>query len=371
MPADSMPPLRITSIDQAISIAPHLLGYEPREDLVVLVIGPRLQVTVRVSLDHVRTRRGVAAHLGPVIRRYPEAQLLMMAFSREPERARKVLAVAQDVLGADTIRDAIATDGRRWWSLSCTDSDECRAGHPVEPDDAVRAEAVVRGLGVLADRQALAAGVAGPTAETLGAEAVMRLRTRAWADATDHDAALEYLTEAVMGVMGTGEPPDPEAALRIAHLIDDDSLATTMWVSTCSSVARPLVQLWTAVLAHAPDELATRPLMLCGLAAWLTGDGALESCCLERASALDPDATLFRALDVLQRNVLHPEEWLDLNPDPELLAAGVLVPLRDPDTPPQEAIEQAPEERMPAGRVRRRGGPSRSTQRIGGRRRRR
>lgn len=365
-----MPPLRITSIDEAISIAPHLLGYEPNEDLVVLVIGPRLQVTVRVSLDHVRTRKGVAAHLGPVMRRYPEAQLLMMAFSQQPERARSVLAVAQDVLGADTIRDAITTDGRRWWSLSCTDSDECRDGHPVEPDDAVRAEAVVRGLGVLADRQALAASIAGPSAETLGAEAVMRLRARAWADATDHDQALEYLTEAVMGVMGTGEPPDLETALRIAHLVDDDSLATTMWVSTCPGVARQLVQLWTAVLAHTPDDLATRPLMLCGLAAWLTGDGALESCCLERASTLDPDATLFRALDVLQRNVLHPGEWLDLNPDPELLAAGVLVPLRDADSP-QEAIEKAPEERMPAGRARRRGGPSRSRQRIGTRRRRR
>lgn len=353
MTPGSLPPLRITSIDEAISIAPHLLGYQPKEDLVALVIGPRLQVTVRVSLDHVRTRAGMAAHLGPVLRRYPGAQLLMMAFSREPQRARKVLTIAQDVLGPDAIHDAIATDGRRWWSLSCTDSDECRAGHRVELDDAMRAEAVVRGLGVLADREALAASVAGPTPEVLGSEAVMRLRARAWADATGRDEALAFLEGTVGAVMATGEPPDPQTALRIAHLVDDDSLATTIWVSTCPSAARALVQVWTAVLAHTPDELATRPLVLCGLAAWLTGDGALESCCLERASGLDPDVTIFRALDVLQRKVLHPLEWLDLNPDPELLADGVLIPLRGPDE--EETPTEDPQEgRRRSARRRRR-----------------
>lgn len=355
-----MPPVRIRSVDQAISIVPHLLGYRPDEDLVVLVVGPTLEVTVRASLDQVDDPIGFAHHLGPVALKFPDAEFLVIAYSRDTDRARAVLMVAQAGLGAGRICDAIATDGERWWSLYCEDRPECAEGHRVLTDSVVQAEAVYRGLGVLADRSTLAATVAGPGAELLASESQLLEQARAFSDDLTNDEATEALTEIIGQAFGTQTPPGPEAALRIACLLTHDRLATTVWVSTCQSAARPLLEVWTAVLAHAPDELATRPLMLCGLAAWLAGDGALESCCLERAAALDPTDTLFGALDFLQRSVLHPVEWLDINPDPEVLAAGILTQLPSggnpsnwPNRPPQTGIP-APDRSRGSGRPRRR-----------------
>lgn len=322
-----MPPVRIRSVDQAISIVPHLLGYRPDEDLVVLVVGPTLEVTVRAALDQVDTPTGFANHLGPVALRFPDAEFLVIAYSQDTDRARSVLMIAQTRLGPDRICDAIVTDGDRWWSLYCEDRPECAEGHPVLTDAAVQAEAVYRGLGVLTDRSALAATVAGPDPERLASEAQICEQARDFAAGLSNDEATEALTEILREFLGAETGPGPETALRIVHLLADDRLARTVWVSTCQSAARPLLGVWTSVLAHTPDELATRPLMLCGLAAWLAGDGALESCCLERAAGLDPHDTLFGALDFLQRSVLHPADWLDINPDPDLLAAGVLVPL--------------------------------------------
>ncbi|AXE39111.1 DUF4192 domain-containing protein [Acidipropionibacterium virtanenii] len=359
-----MPPVRIRSVDQAISIVPHLLGYRPEEDLIVLVVGPTLEVTVRASLDQVDSPAGFAHQLGPVALRFPDAEFLVIAYSRDIDHARSVLLLAQAGLGPDRICDAIATDGDRWWSLYCEDRPECVDGHQIQTDAAIQAEAVYRGLGVLTDRKTLAATVSGPDAELLASESQLLEQARAFAAGLTNDEATEALTEIVGQAFGTQTPPGPEAALRIACLLADDRLATTVWVSTCQSAARPLLEVWTAVLAHTPEELATRPLMLCGLAAWLAGDGALESCCLERAARLDPKDNLFGALDFLQRSVLHPADWLDINPDPNLLAAGILADLTGVQEPPDRpGPRQRPGRSGPQRRRRAGGGPGRRSDR--------
>lgn len=354
-----MSPVRIRSVDQAISIIPHLLGYQPDEDLLILVVNPGLVCTVRADLDEVRTASGFMTQLGPLTTRFPGTEFLMVAWSGEPRRARGVLALAESLLGSARILDAVSTDGRRWWSLYCQSSECAEGGHEVVLDQEVRAEAVYRGMGVLPDRSALAATVAGPTPDELATDNAMLIETAQWAAALSGQDIVDELAriwDQIEHAENSEEPLDLRTALRLGQLSCDEDVALAQWLNTTQEMARPLVGAWIQAIAHLPDDMAATPLVLCGLAAWLAGDGALESCCLERVSGLNPDLVLFRALDLLQRNAVHPSVWPEISPDPELISRGVLVPREEPDEPVRPGPRRTGRatKRSRAGRRRRR-----------------
>ncbi|MCI1746932.1 MAG: DUF4192 domain-containing protein [Acidipropionibacterium sp.] len=358
-----MPPVRIRSVDQAISIIPHLLGYQPDEDLLILIINPGLVCTVRADLDEVRTPSGFMTVLGPLAARFPGTEFLMVAWSREPREARGILAIAEALLGPERIVDAVSTDGRRWWSIYCQYSECAVEGHEVVLDEEVRAEAVYRGMGVLPDRRALAASVAGPTPDELATDNALLIETAQWAAALSRQDIADELGriwDQIEHSEDTEEPLDLRTALRLAQLSCNEDVALAQWLNTTKEMARPLVGAWVKAISHLPDEMAATPLVLCGLAAWLAGDGALESCCLERASGLDPDLVIFQALDLLQRNAVHPSAWAEISPDPELISRGILVPREEFD-----GLDE------PAGRRPRRTRRAAKRSRAGRRRRRR
>jgi thiosulfate reductase cytochrome b subunit len=69
------------------------------------------------------------------------------------------------------------------------------------------------------------------------------------------------------------------------------------------------VQRWTAVVAVSPPTFAAAPLGLLGVAAWLTGDGALQTVCLERLDQLAAWVPLAAMLDWINATVLPPSAW--------------------------------------------------------------
>ncbi|WP_257478475.1 DUF4192 domain-containing protein [Acidipropionibacterium jensenii] len=329
-PQQSTPPVRIRSVDQAISIIPHLLGYQPVEDLVVLVIDPGLVCTVRTDLEEVRTPSTMMSQLAPVSLRFPDAQLLMVAWTVDHQKGLGVLALADAMLGNERIIDAVTTDGQFWWSLYCDDPACHEQGHRVVVDEEVRAEAVFRGLGVLPDRQALAATVAGPDPGQLDADNDLLIETGQWAASLDLVGAGIEAFEIWRRILDGQAPIDRTDALRLGHLTQLDEIAGMQWYATTKEDARKEVDTWLEVIAHLPESMAARPLVLCGLAAWLLGDGALESCCLERAGQIDPDLIIFGALSVLQHNAVPPTAWDQIWRSPQMIARGVVA-----DAPPE------------------------------------
>jgi hypothetical protein len=71
------------------------------------------------------------------------------------------------------------------------------------------------------------------------------------------------------------------------------------------------VQIWTAVIQHSLVPYLVGPLGLLGVAAWLTGDGAMQTVCLERIDRIDPTDPLAAMLDWINATVLPPSDWLD------------------------------------------------------------
>ena len=82
------------------------------------------------------------------------------------------------------------------------------------------------------------------------------------------------------------------------------------------------VALWQRVVNRTLPVHQGHPLALLGMAAWLTGEGALAAICLERAEVLVAPTRLVAILSHVIDAVVPPRLWDDLRP--ELLASAEL-----------------------------------------------
>ncbi len=311
------PTIRIHSIDDAVTAAPRFLGYRPHEDLVILVIDPALTCTVRASLDQLRTSRGIRRQLGGLRDQYPDADLLLIAFTDRIDEGLDTLHAVADMLGSSRIMDAVATDGQRWWSFHCENNPQCHDGHELLISEDVVSATTAAGMTVADSRETLAARVAGPDVQTMADERAASADAQQWAA-----SANAYEIAALMATVTDGGEIDTTTALRLAHLLTYEHVAVALWKATTADMAARLLPVWTAVVAHAPAPVAVGPLMMCGQAAWLTGDGALESCTLERAARLDSHHLLFQALENLELRGVAPFYWQIIDHDPAVIATG-------------------------------------------------
>jgi hypothetical protein len=110
--------------------------------------------------------------------------------------------------------------------------------------------------------------------------------------------------------------------VRLAVLVADPQTAVELLRGLRSRDAEHLVFVWTQVVRHCLVPYLPMPLGLLGMAAWLTGDGAMAAVCLERIGRLDPSAPMARLLGVIIEEVIPPTEWAGLR-TALLSAAGV------------------------------------------------
>jgi hypothetical protein len=69
------------------------------------------------------------------------------------------------------------------------------------------------------------------------------------------------------------------------------------------------VRVWRELVRRTPEELAAPVAGLLAFAAWLSGDGALAWCAVERALRADPDHTLARLVGRALEGAVPPSAW--------------------------------------------------------------
>jgi hypothetical protein len=101
---------------------------------------------------------------------------------------------------------------------------------------------------------------------------------------------------------------DAECA-RLAVLCCDLHVRDLAWAAMDRSNIGDHLDLWGQVVSRsvAPWELA--PLCLFGMAAWISGDGALQNCCADRALGLDRSYSMAGLLADINHRVLAPSSW--------------------------------------------------------------
>ena len=168
--------LRVRDPGDLIEAIPYLLGFHPRDSLVLVGLdGFRVGVTARVDLAELADA-DVLPTTVRVMRDGGAAYLVAVVYDASAERVspdsmpwRKAIDDITDCAARSGIEvmDALLVAGGRWWSYECAGTDCCPAEGRAIPGDAspAAATATYAGLVALADRDELFTALA-PDAES-------------------------------------------------------------------------------------------------------------------------------------------------------------------------------------------------------------
>lgn len=313
---DQRPRLRLQNFDDALGLIPHLLGFHPEESLVVLVMdGGRLSLTARLDLADAAWPDGVEGVLTRIWCRFPTADAWFVAYTAHREFAWAVLRRCDAFLPEGSARRLVAVDGQTWQA----DSPAGPRGVHDPGCSRAAAEAAMHGLVARRSRAELAALVDGPPTADTGRLVAVARRVGAEVAAEPISRWPQLMGTALEDFDGTGRLEDADAA-RLAILATHPPARDVALLSMSRERAEEQVDLWRRVVNRTLAVHQGHPLTLLGMAAWIAGDGALVSVCLERATQLLPPNGLLRILHQLVDAVTPPTQWDELHP--ELLAGA-------------------------------------------------
>ncbi|MFL6026915.1 MAG: DUF4192 domain-containing protein [Friedmanniella sp.] len=314
---EPMARLRVRRPSDFLAVVPYLLGFHPSESLVVVLSRHgRVVLTARLDLPPPPLVGAVLEQVLSLAEKHGIDELVLLAYGEDGPGAREVLQRLLDgVPGSVVVREALLVSGDRWWSLSCRTGCCPAAGTPFDPTThPLAAEAVYAGLAAESSRAVLERQVRGPEPPDVPRlqEEVRQARGRAPLDRATAAALMAETVRAV--VRGTTDADEPTCAL-LAVLALDLTVRDVAWALISREAVDAHLRLWSTVVARSPDEVAAAPLGLLGVAGWISGNGALLNCCVERLERLDPDYTLGLLLSDISDRALPPSLWDEMVDD--------------------------------------------------------
>jgi hypothetical protein len=307
------PPVRVSTPAGVLATIPHLLGFTPRDSLVVLGHtreAGRVQAVLRYDLPDPPSAglaAQIAGHAAAALARQPVTGAVAIGYG--PGHLVTPLADAvRDAIPAAglRLRDVLRVEDGRFWSYLCQNPACCPPGG-VAFDATTHPAGVAltaAGLTALASREALAATIApvtGPQATEMGkateiAERAARALTALRGHAEVERRALR-LVAAAIGAYRSGQ------AIVSAHRHAWLTLVLTQlrvrddaWARMDPAHHEQHRRLWADVVRRAQPGYVAAPACLLAVAAWQGGDGALANLALDRALAEDPGYSMAQLL---------------------------------------------------------------------------
>jgi len=289
--------LKASTPADLVASLPYLFGFPPSDSIIALAFrGKRLIASGRVDADAIddpdqlRDRMEAVAQHGDLI--------IIVAWVDPVAAAERAASLASAALGG--VDQIIIVSGGR-----------CRTDQgPWVDCPTSNAVAEAAGLEVLSDRAAVGAKVAGPGTD--------KLTGRRWSKARSTVALQSHwwCEDRFDSLLARGlEAPD---SLSVAERVDLAALAYSglirerVWDHFTADRANQHMALWRAVVAVVAPEGATAPLGLLAFAAWLVGEGALATCCVERGLGIAPDHSLLLLFNSINLAGLPPSAWSEM-----------------------------------------------------------
>lgn len=312
----SEPPVRLGTAGALIAALPHLLGFSPRESMVLLGLRPprdRVCLTVRLDLpdlgaDVLEVREAwVDAVVGP-LRRAGAEHVVVVTVTDLHECSDSAAALPFDHFSAALsaglaahglgVRDRLLSRSGRWWSYDCADPACCGLpGSPI-PDgsDDLAIRSVASGGVLRADRTELAALIQRPATAVAAMERALDHVCRELSDQHAAGTAADYHLRVEsdirrridLQVRGSVRRLPQRAAARMALALADRGLRDRLCSICLTDQAAAAESLWIELLRRCPAPLDAAPATLLALSAWARGDGALANIALDRALDGDP-----------------------------------------------------------------------------------
>jgi hypothetical protein len=327
----ALPPITCPS-GLVASCAP-LLGFEPERSLVAFIHGVPGRVSpvvLRVDLPPPGQVTEAAAQIALSIQRTGGFAIDWVAWVGDPdETARtelssapfvRALASALDMLDIE-VGANLSTNGRLWWSHTCGDPVCCPLrGTRLDARvlNSVRAEFVYAGYAPLGSRAELSARITRDEQRAAQVQATMDRRRPPRATQRWRDAQITFLTGVLLPRNRCGAPmvrPTPARTVRMLHALDDirvrDVVLHRLVVRGhhCDRCWETTIEVLCETVRMAPAGSAAPVATLTGLVAWMRGEGALATLCIQRALDEHPDYRLAALASQLMAGGCDPRAW--------------------------------------------------------------
>jgi hypothetical protein len=318
--------LHVRDPGDLIEAVPYLLGFHPRDSLVIVGLDDRFRVgvTARVDLAELADPAVLPATLR-VLADASAAHAVAIIYDGSPDPIARGALPWRDLVddagrwastSGVTLVDALLVARGRWWSYVCAGSDCCPEEGRAVPGDASpsAAAATYAGLVALSGREELSAALepdddaarAGlepllaecenaSVAAALGGHDKRRQRSvkRAiFASARDADQSL---------FVGTSGRLSDEQVCRFAAALTEIPVRDAVWLAVDQRRLDGRA-LWREIARRVPAPYDAAPLFLFGWASWRDGDGPNASIAVDRALVSDPGYT---AADLLRAALAH------------------------------------------------------------------
>jgi hypothetical protein len=336
MTTDTQPPIRIASETDLLALVPYTLGFHPEQSLVLLLFSGNRPFAARFDLPTdaaallpvVEELMGtVLHHLAGTGGRGPDGRPVrgvVIAYTDEPLLGEAATARVVDLLEAEGVEVLVRfrADGRRWWPLGLravgTDRDEGEQGHPYDlADHPLTTRGVFEGKVTFRSRDELAASLR-PAAAEAGAVTAVAVAHAALGPLPSDEEGLRSEAAWARGTSRRrarrGRVLRDREVARLLRAVADPDVRDVVWCDWRRAEAERHVRFWCDVVRRCPDSLVAPAAALCGLAAWLDGDGALAWCAVDRCFAGDPQHSLGRLVSDLLERAVPPTVWQPVDP---------------------------------------------------------
>lgn len=295
--------IRLSDSSELIAAVPHLLGFHPRESVVLLALhGTRLGLSLRADLVEDDQAPLLAEQLvQPIARHRPTGVALVVVGGKPspagepPHRALvRALTAALASTGLPVVHAAWTAEtvrGARW---CCYDDPAC-TGTVVDPATSPLAAATVAaGAVTFSSKEEMAAMLSGEDTAALQRRVELL-------DAADTEHPLspqlvgqrlarlaELYRAAAAGILELGDSTVAEVASALCdHRVRDACLPWCI-----GSGAAAAESLWLALVRATPAPERAEPAALLALSAYLRGDGAFAGVALDAALQACPQHSL-------------------------------------------------------------------------------
>ncbi|MGN6575760.1 MAG: DUF4192 domain-containing protein [Nocardioides sp.] len=336
-PARSAPrTLRLKHPADLLAAVPGLLGFHPEDSVVLVTVGGagtpfHARVDLPEGLDDVDT---VADELVPVAAHAGVTRVALVLYTDDAAIARLVLETFDRRLAAHGVAIVVAlrADGRHWFLLA----DDRGRGRPDlgVPYDLsthpLTVEAVVEGRVVHASREALRDSLVGSDPDEIervaAAVEVAIVRLQGVAEPPGGSGrpgpAREHLVNEgrwvqhrVRRFLAEGVRLDTHDVGRLLVAMISIDVRDVAWSEMRRDNASAHVDLWRDVVRRSPLEALAPAAALLAFAAWLTGDGALAWCAVDRCQEAEPGYGLAGLVSQALAGAVPPTAWSPFPPE--------------------------------------------------------
>jgi hypothetical protein len=337
--------VRIGSPAAVLAVVPHLLGFVPRNSLVVLGAGPprgRIRLTLRFNLPDPpdpAAARAIAEHTVSILTRERHVMAIVIGYG-PGHLVTPVADVLRDRASQAGVglKDVLRVEDGRYWSYLCHEPSCCPPqGVPVAVDHPAAAAVAAAGGSVLPDRAALTDSVSalGGTARQSMRQATHRaeLHLVSLLDQANRSGqpgkvrrlfvldGLSAVADAIATYRRGGRFSTDDQVAWLSMALTSFQVRDDAWARMDMEHRDAHRRLWTDVLRRAEPAYVPAPASLLAFTAWQCGNGALANVALDRALEADPKYSMALLLrDII--DAATPPSMAQLPLTPEQVAAS-------------------------------------------------